>query len=447
MERASRRRVRATLVAAMAVIIAGLVALGALVLGALGPQLYELSRIGGDHARAVGSATHVRDHLAALTRQLSDAIAEPARPAVDVEGELRALDHGIEQLETVCVTGEERAAAKAMRDGLRRVAALAVRAERDRAAGRLASARAALRDLSDQFAEISRGTDAVVRVNAQEVRDAAAAVHAKLLQAMVGSSALALLVMAAALVLLRHALAALEAHQRLLEQHAGDLAAFASRAAHELRTPLHTIALALHVLRNHPGQPTALERAEASARRLAQTIDDILRFSRAGGAPEPGGACAVQAVVDAVAAELGPSAVEAGLELVTDAPADLGVAMAEGHLRTVLQNLVGNALKYGRSAGGRVAVRAEGQGGWVALTVSDSGPGIPRDALSRVFEPFFRGSTQAEGYGLGLPTVKRLVEAHGGLVRLTSAPGQGTTVTVQLPRAPGQRGSPTALPS
>jgi signal transduction histidine kinase len=80
--------------------------------------------------------------------------------------------------------------------------------------------------------------------------------------------------------------------------------------------------------------------------------------------------------------------------------------------------------------------------------VSDNGPGIPREALARVFEPFYRASGQAEGYGLGLPTVKRLVDAHGGVVRVASEPGGGTTVTVELPRAPArQRGSATALPS
>jgi signal transduction histidine kinase len=94
-----------------------------------------------------------------------------------------------------------------------------------------------------------------------------------------------------------------------------------------------------------------------------------------------------------------------------------------------------------------VIVRAAGEGGWAVLTVSDDGPGIPRDALPHVFEPFFRASTQAEGYGLGLPTVKRLVDAHGGSVRLESAPGTGTTVTVELPRPPRHRDSPTALPS
>jgi two-component system sensor histidine kinase BaeS len=151
--------------------------------------------------------------------------------------------------------------------------------------------------------------------------------------------------------------------------------------------------------------------------------------------------------VDAVSFELGPRATEVGLGLVTDAARDLEVAMSEGHLRTVVQNLVGNALKYGRSEGGRVTVSAAGRGGHAVLTVKDDGPGIPRDALEHVFEPFFRASTQAEGYGLGLPTVKRLVEAHGGTVRIASQPGGGTTVTIELPLTTRQRVTSTPLPS
>jgi signal transduction histidine kinase len=445
-ERASRRKVRLILIAAIAVVIAGLVALGAIVVGTLGTQLTELSRIGDDHARAVGTTMHLRDHLASLGRQLSEALARP-RGAIDVAGELRALDAAVEQLELLCAADEERAAVKRVREALRRVSTLASRVERERAAGQLMKARTSARELSDVTAEVNRGTDQLVGFNAGEVRDAAAAVHTSVVRSLVASSALAFLVMAGALVLLRQALRAVEVHEDLVQRHADDLAAFASRAAHELRTPLHTISLSLHVLRKVAGQESALERAEASARRLAETIDDILRFSRSGGAPEPGASCRVGAVVDAVAAELGPRAADAGLELVTEASGPLEVAMTEGHLRTVLQNLVGNSIKYGQSERGRVTVRAAPQGGWAAISVADTGPGIPRDALEHVFEPFYRASTAAEGYGLGLPTVKRLVEAHGGSVRLTSAPGAGTTVTVALPRPPRQRETPTALPS
>ena len=109
--------------------------------------------------------------------------------------------------------------------------------------------------------------------------------------------------------------------------------------------------------------------------------------------------------------------------------------MAPGHLRIVVSNLVGNALKYGGCEGGRVTVRAAGRGASVVLSVCDTGAGISPEARARLFEPFFRGSAKPDGYGLGLATVKRLVEAHRGKVELESEVGAGTTVTVELPRA------------
>ncbi|HEX7487365.1 MAG TPA: HAMP domain-containing sensor histidine kinase, partial [Anaeromyxobacteraceae bacterium] len=183
-----------------------------------------------------------------------------------------------------------------------------------------------------------------------------------------------------------------------------------------------------------PGQPLALERALRSGRRMQQIIDDVLRFSRSGGAPEPGVRCVVGAVVAEVLAELGPRAGEAGLALSTELEEGLAVAMAPGHLRIVVSNLVGNALKYGAREGGRVTVRATGRGASVVLVVSDTGAGISPETRARLFEPFFRGSAKPDGYGLGLATVKRLVEAHRGTVELESEVGAGTTVTVELPR-------------
>lgn len=443
--RASRRRVRLTLLGATVTVIAGLVAIVALVLGALAPQLTELARIGGEHARAVATAAHLRDHLAALRLHLSMPAARGAPgPGVEVASELRALESDQGQLEALCRAEEELGAVRRMRAALRRVETAAWRAERERASGGEPAAAGSLQELADVEADLTRASDGLVGFNAQEVLEAASGVHASLLRAMVASTALALLVMAAALALLRHALSSMEAHERLRERQAEDLSSFASRAAHELRTPLHTIGLALHVLRRSPGQASALERAEGSARRLSQTIDDILRFSRSGGAPQPGAASRVGAVIEAVVAELGPRAAEAGLALRADAPGDLEAAMEEGHLRTVVQNLVENAIKYGRSPEGRVTVRAWAQGGRAILAVADTGPGIPAAALPHVFEPFFRAGG-GEGYGLGLPTVKRLVEAHGGEVRLASGAG-GTTVTVELPRPVRARDREAALP-
>jgi signal transduction histidine kinase len=107
-------------------------------------------------------------------------------------------------------------------------------------------------------------------------------------------------------------------------------------------------------------------------------------------------------------------------------------------LRRVLENVLSNALKY--SPPGREIVVRVGQdlldGTWAVLMVRDHGRGIPEADQPHIFEPFWRGSNvdQVAGSGLGLASVKWIVEAHGGRIALTSGEGEGTTVTVRLPR-------------
>ena len=114
-------------------------------------------------------------------------------------------------------------------------------------------------------------------------------------------------------------------------------------------------------------------------------------------------------------------------------PAISGDAIA---LRRVLENLVGNALKF-TPAGGRVMVRLSSEGQAVKLDVTDTGTGIPSEHLGRIFERFYQvdGSSTRKygGMGLGLSLVKSIVEAHGGRISVTSQVGSGTTLTVVLP--------------
>jgi len=104
-------------------------------------------------------------------------------------------------------------------------------------------------------------------------------------------------------------------------------------------------------------------------------------------------------------------------------------------LEQVIQNLVDNALKYGRS-GGEVRLRGATEGGRVVLTVSDDGPGIAREHLPRLFERFYRvdsgRSRDQGGTGLGLAIVKHLVESMGGTIGVDSSIGHGTTFRVEL---------------
>jgi signal transduction histidine kinase len=139
------------------------------------------------------------------------------------------------------------------------------------------------------------------------------------------------------------------------------------------------------------------------------------------------------------------------LRLVLDAPpAGLLVAAAAAPLARVLDNLLGNAVKYS-PAGGTIVVRltqapdAAGRQ-WAVLQVRDDGVGIPAADLPRIFEPFRRGANVGPiaGTGIGLATVRQLVEAQGGTVAVASTEGKGSTFTVTLPLPPEPAGGAAA---
>ncbi len=134
------------------------------------------------------------------------------------------------------------------------------------------------------------------------------------------------------------------------------------------------------------------------------------------------------------------------MTVVTAVDPDLPTVRADRHrVVQVLSNLVRNALRH-TPEGGLIALRAEAGGDRVRLTVEDTGEGIAADQLPRVFERFYRGDETGDpagGAGLGLATVRELVEAMGGDVSAESAPGQGSRFSFRLPVAtPQQSASP-----
>jgi signal transduction histidine kinase len=140
--------------------------------------------------------------------------------------------------------------------------------------------------------------------------------------------------------------------------------------------------------------------------------------------------------VAARAVDLYHDAAEArGVELALTAPdAAIEVNADRTRLEQVAANLIDNAVKY-TPPGGRVTVQAEREGADAVLRVRDTGAGIPADELPHIWDRLFRGdaSRSARGLGLGLSLVKAIVEAHGGRVTATSAPGEGSIFEVRLP--------------
>jgi len=224
---------------------------------------------------------------------------------------------------------------------------------------------------------------------------------------------------------------------------------FVANVSHELKTPLAAIRGYAETLRDGAlhEEETALrftERLLWQCRRLQALLDDLLTLSRlesvaqAAVEREPVDLAALaQRAVEVLAA----AAREKRIRLqVREEPLPRIPGDADG-LERLLVNLLDNAIKYNRP-GGEVTLRLAPAGGQAVIEVSDTGIGIPPEALGRIFERFYRvdkGRAREEGgTGLGLAIVKHLAQSHGGRVEVESRMGRGTTFRVFLPLGSGE---------
>jgi len=220
---------------------------------------------------------------------------------------------------------------------------------------------------------------------------------------------------------------------------------FIRTMVHEFKSPLGAIKSMLEVVEDKSLGDSIdpylsfVGRANHRIDKLVELIVDLLSLSRIDQERQiaPAEPIAVRPAVDEILDVLRPRAESRGIQMTATVPADLPmVPMRADDLRTVLMNLVGNAVKYNRD-GGTVAVTASREGTWVTLQVTDTGLGIKQENVPHVFEEFFREKGPAtrdiEGNGLGLAIVKRLAERAGGRVGVESVEGKGTTFTVNIP--------------
>ncbi|ACL60263.1 ATP-binding protein [Methylobacterium nodulans] len=223
---------------------------------------------------------------------------------------------------------------------------------------------------------------------------------------------------------------------------------FLATVSHEFRTPLNGIlGMADLVLDTplSPEQETYIRAVKTSGEALLSLIDGILDFSKieagrldlAAEPFDPAG------LVESVVELLAPRAQDKGLEIAADLAEDLPLQVVgdSDRVRQILLNLAGNAVKFTESGG--VGVTAERAGAEIALTVRDTGPGIPEERLPLLFEEFEQGDGSAsrrhEGTGLGLAITRRLVDRMGGRIEVTSRPDEGSCFRVVLPlRALGE---------
>jgi two-component system, OmpR family, phosphate regulon sensor histidine kinase PhoR len=223
---------------------------------------------------------------------------------------------------------------------------------------------------------------------------------------------------------------------------------FVANVSHELRTPLSLIKGSVETLLDGAvSQPAIaskfLDIIDRHCDRLTFLIEDLLTLSRleSGQLAINYDTVPLRGHVSEVFDDFRRKAEDRGVQLINDVPSGLRARADSDRLDQVLSNLIDNAIKYGRPGG---SVRIEGReipgSDFVEMAVADDGPGIPTEAAERVFERFYRVDTarsrEQGGTGLGLSIVKHIIQAHGGEVRLETAPAKGAAFRFTLPAVP-----------
>lgn len=219
---------------------------------------------------------------------------------------------------------------------------------------------------------------------------------------------------------------------------------FVANVSHELRTPLSLIKSAAETLIDGgKDEPESLLRflqiIDKNANRLTLLIDDLLMLSTldSGNIRLALQSVSLRLAVQEAADDLRGRACARGVTIKNSVEAALIVQADPDRLRQVLSNLIDNAIKYGRIDGEVVINARPLDARRIEVSVLDDGPGIPAEACARIFERFYRGdkarSREQGGTGLGLAIVKHVVQAHGGEVRVESAPGAGARFSFTLP--------------
>jgi signal transduction histidine kinase len=251
----------------------------------------------------------------------------------------------------------------------------------------------------------------------------------------IGAGVLGLLGTAFALVL-----AASQRHPRLARQQME----FVASVSHELRTPLAVICSAGENLADGVVADGAQVRTygtliQTEGRRLGDMVERVMEFAgiSSGAAIRARADVDVPRVIADAVESVGADAKARGITVVVEADGVLPPITADADaLRSAVQNVIGNAVKYSVD-GGRIDVAARVAGAGVEIRVADRGLGIDADDLAHVLEPFYRGrravDAQIRGTGVGLSVVRHVIAAHHGTIAVDSRDGGGTVVTIVLP--------------
>ncbi|PRY67203.1 signal transduction histidine kinase [Glaciihabitans tibetensis] len=216
---------------------------------------------------------------------------------------------------------------------------------------------------------------------------------------------------------------------------------FLTTVSHELRTPLTSIMGYLEMIEDEVdaaalGVDGYFSIVRRNSVELLARISELLQFSDKA-APVVRSSDDIRGIVLAAVTNAMPAATAAGLTVehrLADGP---GALVDSRRFDQVIDNLLSNAIKYS-PAGGTVVVELRHTSAETVLSVSDTGAGMTPDEQSQAFDPFYRSASARvgaiPGFGVGLSIVKEIVAAHGGDITVSSAPGEGTTMTVRVPR-------------
>jgi len=236
-----------------------------------------------------------------------------------------------------------------------------------------------------------------------------------------------------------------DSERERLQAQSTELATLAGGLAHEIRNPLSTIRMNLELLSEDLGELDSgnsrrmlnrVSRVQSECLNLEGVLNAFLQFAKAGELSLQAGSLndEVADFLNFLTAE----ATDAGVQLSSHLDANLPpVRMDRALIRQVLSNLARNALQA-MPEGGTLEFLTMVRDGEVVLEVIDTGEGMDAKTVEHMFRAFF--STRSAGSGLGLPTVRRIIEAHGGTIACDSEPGRGTRFTIVLPEKPDAAG-------
>ncbi|MGE0741149.1 MAG: sensor histidine kinase [Hyphomonadaceae bacterium] len=234
-------------------------------------------------------------------------------------------------------------------------------------------------------------------------------------------------------------------NEMLVELEAANegLQEYADNVAHELRNPVNKMLVGSEVALSRTRTPEEYQDALVSVveecQRLSSIVGSLLFLARARRTKIDLDVLSIDlgAELELIRSYFEATALEGGVRLTVACPKGVSLHADRTLLQRAVSNLVSNALSHTK-AGGEVAIRVSETEHDVAIEVSDTGEGISEEAQARVFDRFYRVDTvrnpTSGRLGLGLPITKSIVDLHGGKIALRSQPGQGTSVTIVLPR-------------